>query len=136
MSIDSAEMLNRTYQFSLRVLKLCAELHGSYEEMTLGAQLFRSATAVATRYRSAQLAQSHDDFYRKMKICEEEADETCCWLDMLMESHMVKPSRLHALAKEAHEIASIVGASCITLAKRKSSSNKNPLPYNKPRIRR
>lgn len=120
MNDELISIADRLYRFSLRVLKLCRVLHGSYEKETLGKQLFRSATSTVVQYRAAQHAFTSENFLYKMKVCEEEADETAFWLDMLMESNMVKHSRLAALVHEAHRIAAIIAASCITLSKRKS----------------
>ena len=119
MNGNVAAMVERTRNFALRVLNLCSCLHGGQEEEILGSQLFRSATAIPVRYQVAQYAQSQDDFCRKMKMCEEEADETCCWLELLRGSGYMKPTRLDALVKEAHEIASIIAASCITLNRKR-----------------
>ena len=120
MNDELISIADRLYRFSLRMLKLCRVLLGSYEKETLGKQLFRSATSVAANFRAAQHAFTSENFLYQMKVCEEEADETAFWLDMLMESNMVKHSRLAALVHEAHRLAAIIAASCITLSKRKS----------------
>lgn len=120
MNDELISIADRLYRFSLRVLKLCRVLLGLYEKETLGKQLFRSATSIVVQYRASQHAFTSENFLYKMKVCEEEADETAFWLDMLMESNMVKHSRLAALVHEAHRIAAIIAAFCITLSKRKS----------------
>ena len=117
MNDELISIADRLYRFSLRMLKLCRVLLGSYEKETLGKQLFRSATSIVVQYRAAQHAFTSENFLYQMKVCEEEADETAFWL---MESNMVKHSRLAALVHEAHRIAAIIAASCITLSKRKS----------------
>lgn len=115
-----AEMTDRTRNFALPVFRLCKSLHGCYEMEHVGRQLLRSATSIVVQYRAAQHAFTSENFLYKMKVCEEAADETAFWLDMLMESNMVKHSLLAALLHEAHRIAAIIAASCITLSKRKS----------------
>ena len=77
----------------------------------IGKQLLRSATSVGENYRSACRAQSQADFAAKMAVAAEEADESLYWLELVVESGLVKPERLGELLKEANEIVSIVTAS-------------------------
>ena len=112
------DMVERTRLFSLRVLKLCKFLHGAYEKENIGSQLFRCATSVAVVYRVAQHAISSKDFLYKLKVCDEEADEVCCWLDMLASADILPPSRLTLLIQEAHEISAIISTMCKNVRKK------------------
>ncbi len=49
----------------------------------LGGQLLDSGTSTAANYRAAQRARSPADFVAKLKIVEEEADESMLWVDKL-----------------------------------------------------
>lgn len=92
-------MSARTRSFALQVLRLCGELHGDY---------------VVEHYRVAQHAISTKDFFNKMKVCEAEADETCYWLQLLVDGGMVASSRMNNIIQDANEIAAIISASCVT----------------------
>jgi four helix bundle protein len=85
----------------------------------LGKQLLRSGTSVGANYRAACRARSNAEFRAKLEIIEEEADETVYWLELLVESGLVRAQRLTELLKEANEIAAIVVASIRTSRKRK-----------------
>lgn len=111
-------MEERLRVFALRVLNLCHILKGSYEEKTVGSQLFRCATSVAVHYRVAQHAISTKDFFNKLKVCEEEADETCYWLQLLADGGIVALSRMASIIQESNEIAAIISASCFTARSR------------------
>ena len=76
------DLINRTKQFALRVMRMVRSLPKSDESSVLGRQALRSATSVAANYRSACKARSHKDFINKLGICEEEADETQLWLEL------------------------------------------------------
>ncbi len=52
-----------------------------------------------------------------MGIVEEEADESIYWMELLIESRLVRPELLASLIKEADELVSIV-VSSIKTAKR------------------
>jgi four helix bundle protein len=55
----------------------------------------------------------------KMKIVEEEADETEYWLEILVEADLVPQSQIADIHKEAGEILAMTVASIKTLRNRK-----------------
>lgn len=105
------ELKNRTKAFALRIIKLVNAMPYSRAGDMIGKQLLRSATSVGANYRAACRAQSRADFAAKMAVVAEEADESLYWLELLVESGLIKPERLGELLKEANEIVSIVTAS-------------------------
>lgn len=68
-------------------------------------QIVRSVTSTGANYRSALRARSKADFISKITVAEEEADETCYWLEIMIE--IVPKARLEPLLKEAQEITAI-----------------------------
>ena len=81
------------------------------EGNVLGNQVLRSATSVGANYRSAQRGKSKADFIAKLAIAEEEADETCYWLELIIASELVPKERLEPLLLEAQELTAILTAS-------------------------
>ncbi|MET4107394.1 four helix bundle protein [Hymenobacter sp. UYP22] len=98
----------RTKQASLRVIRLYQQLPHSGEATVLGKQLLRSATSVAANYRAACRGRSPAEWYAKLCICVEEADETLFWLELLGDAAIMPKSRLQALEKEFLEILSFL----------------------------
>jgi four helix bundle protein len=88
----------------------------------LGKQLLRCGTSVGANYRAACRAKSRADFIAKMKIVEEECDESLYWMDLLIESEQVKAALLRDLIKEAEEILALVVASIKTARSSSQSS--------------
>ncbi len=76
----------------------------------------RAATSVGANYRAARRARSRADFIAKLKIVEEECDESVYWLELLMESGNAKSPVATALLQEGSEILSII-VSCIKTAR-------------------
>lgn len=72
----------RTKQLSLRVIKLFQALPKTDEARILGKQLLRSSTSVAANNRAACWARSKAEFFSKISIAVEEADETLFWLEL------------------------------------------------------
>ena len=83
----------------------------SSEAQVLGKQLLRSGTSVGANYRAAGRARSKAEFISKIGIVVEEADETVFWLELLIESGIVKEGLLSELLTEANELVAIFAAS-------------------------
>ncbi len=113
------ELKSRTTAFALRVIRLAGALPRSQAAQVIGRQMLRAGTSVGANYRAACRARSRADFAAKMGIVEEEADEALYWLELLVQSGLVKLGRVEELMKEANEIVAIVTAS------RKTAQGKN-----------
>lgn len=123
--VSSVIMRARTKAFALRVLRLVNRLPSGVTGRTIGHQILRSGTSVGANYRSACRARSRAEFISRMGIVEEECDETIYWLELLVESGLVREDLLSNLIMEAGEILAIVVASIRTARRRqKRDANK------------
>jgi four helix bundle protein len=104
----------RTKQIGLEVIKLVDELPNKTSAWVIAKQIIRSSTSIGANYRAACRAKSSADFINKLKIVEEEADETQYWLEVLEESNLINSDRIEVIKKEVNEIVSIVVASIKT----------------------
>ena len=102
----SQELKDRTKALGIRVIKMVKGIPWSKVDDILIKQIVRSATSVGANYRSALRARSKPDFISKITIAEEEADETCYWLEIMIEIYPGK--RMEPLLKEAQEITAIL----------------------------
>lgn len=98
----------RTKLFALRVIKMFQLLPKTDEARIVGKQILRSATSVAANYRAANRARSQAEFFAKIVIVVEEADETLFWLEILEESGIVSKDKLKEIKQESEEILKIV----------------------------
>ncbi|MBP86018.1 MAG: four helix bundle protein [Planctomycetaceae bacterium] len=108
----------RTKQCALRVIKVVQSLGTDVASRRIGDQLLRSATSVGANYRAACRARSPAEFRAKLGIVEEEADESIYWMELLVETSLVKGALLQPLIDEGNEILSIIVASLDTSSKR------------------
>ena len=106
---DFTEQLReRTKNFALRVIALYKALPKTKEAEVLGNQLLRSATSVAANYRAVCRARSKAEYFSKLSIVVEEADESLFWLELFIEVDIFPPSRLYPLKEEATQILAII----------------------------
>ena len=116
--MNDVELKRRTKQFALRVMKLVAALPLDAVGKTIGTQLVRSATSVGSNYRAACRGRSKAEFIAKLQIVIEEADESCYWLELIIEGALLPEPKVAPLLDEANQLTAIMVAS------RKSSQSR------------
>jgi len=92
-------------------MKLIDALPRTIQGRATANQIIRSATSVAANYRAACRARSRAEFISKIGVVEEEADETAFWLELIIDSGLLKEAKLHPLLIEAGELVAIMAAS-------------------------
>ena len=112
--MDKIELKNRFKQFALRIIRLCQSLPKDKTADVIRGQLLRAGTSTGANYRAACRAKSTADFINKLKIVEEELDESLYWMELLIEAEILKEHLLNDLMKEGDELLSIVVSSIIT----------------------
>jgi four helix bundle protein len=108
------QLRERTKKFGIRTVKVVEQLPPRRDPQTIGHQLLRCGTSVGANYRAACRARSDAEFRAKLGICEEEADESIYWLEMIIELGFVREALLKELLSEAHELLAIIVASIKT----------------------
>jgi len=100
---------NKTKKFAVDVINLCKKLPQNTSTRVVSYQIIKSATLVAANYRAACRARSAKEFYAKLCIVVEEADESEFWLDMITSAKLSNEEKeVKRLFQEAVEILKIV----------------------------
>ena len=113
--MNEQQFKKRTKSLGVRVIHMVEALPQSRAADVIGRQILRSATSVGANYRAACRAKSPADIINKLKIVEEEADETLFWQELLIEAELVSEARLADLMRETDEILAMTVASIKTL---------------------
>jgi four helix bundle protein len=109
---------NRTKKFAVDCWSLCSKFPVSREFNAFCNQLIRCSSSVGANYRSACRAKSNADFINKLKIVEEEADESMYFLELLLEISDKERDEMRRLHNEANELLAITVASIKTMRNR------------------
>jgi four helix bundle protein len=112
----SKQLQDRTRAFSVSIIDLAERLDYSISKKVVITQLVRSATSVAANYRATCRARSDRDFFSKLNIVLEEADESCLWLEIISDKRWMDVSKE---LNEARELTAIVTAALKTMQNRK-----------------
>ena len=112
MSIE--DLKRRFKQFAIEVATLISRLPKGVINIAYCAQLIRSSSGSAANYRAACRAKSPADFINKLKIVEEELDESVFFLELLQYFNPDFPET-DDLIKEGNELIAIIVASIKTI---------------------
>ena len=113
--MNSAELKARTKPFALRAMKLVRVLPRTAVGRAIGGQLVRSGTSVGANYRAACQARSKAEFSARLGTVAEEADETCFWLELIIEGELLAAKRVAALLEESNALTDIFTSGVRTL---------------------
>lgn len=122
MTNDQFDLKRRTKAFALRIIKMYCALPKRTETQVLGKQVLRSGTSIGVNYSEADSGRSRAEFIAKMGDSLKELAETACWLELFIETSLVKPSKLQPLLQETRELAAIF-ATIITKTRSREKSD-------------
>lgn len=99
---------DRLRAFALSILALSEEFPKSTRARVVNYQLTKSGTSAYANYRAALRARSKAEFFAKICIVVEEANETEMWLELIIESSMLSPEKVKTLHVESLELVKIL----------------------------
>ncbi len=104
------EMKKRTKKFAIDCGHFTEDIPKSDINRNYSNQLIRSSASVAANYRAVRRAKSTPDFVNKLKIVEEELDESLLWLELLVEFNKKERPKVVPIYKEGEEMLKIIVA--------------------------
>jgi len=119
------ELKERFKRFSIRIIKMVDCMPNTISGRTIANQIVRSGTSPAANYRAACIGKSNKDFLNKLKMVEEELDETSHWLEIIAETEMLPESRIKPLYDECIALLKITVSSIVST--RKSLNNNSEI---------
>ncbi|WP_346854046.1 four helix bundle protein [uncultured Draconibacterium sp.] len=102
------QVRERIKVFALNILELSSSLPTSERARILNRQITRSGTSTYSNYRAALRARSKAEFFAKLSVTVEEADETEMWLDLIIDSKISVSELAIQLHAESVEIIKIL----------------------------
>jgi len=121
--VNEEELKDRFKKFSVRIIRLVDNMPNTLSGRAIASQIVRSGTSPAANYRAACIGKSGKDFLNKLKMVEEELDETSHWLEVIMETNMLPESRVKDLYEESIALLKIIVSSIVSTRKYLSSNS-------------
>ena len=103
-------VLDKSYQFGLRIIKLFIHLRKIKVERELCTQLLRSGTSIGANIEESIGGSSRKDFVYKLEIAYKEARETRYWLRLLKDSGLLQSKLAESFIFDCEEILKILTA--------------------------
>ncbi|MFZ5977751.1 MULTISPECIES: four helix bundle protein [Hydrotalea] len=103
-------VMNKSYVFALRIIKLYKHLLAEQKEYVLSKQILRSGTAIGALVKEAEHAQSKADFINKMNIALKEANETEYWLMLLKDSDYLDERSFQSIHSDSSELIKLLAS--------------------------
>ncbi len=103
-------ILEKSFQFACRMVKLFALLKEKKVERDLALQLLRSGTSIGANIEEAMGGSSKKDFIHKLEIAYKESRETRYWLRLLNKSGLLENNMSASYISECEEVMKILSA--------------------------
>ncbi len=97
----------RTKRFSVAIIQLVESLPKSLTGETIATPLIRCGTAVGACYRNTCKSQNHYDFLARLNITAEAADESCYWLEVIVDSKVLPEDQVLPHLQEGRRLKKI-----------------------------
>ncbi len=107
-SKDDNVVVQKSYAFSLRCVKLYKYLCSRDGNYIIGKQLLRSGTSIGANVREALRAQTRPDFITKLNVALKEASETEYWIELLRDSDYISSSQAESMLTDCVELIKIL----------------------------
>ena len=113
-------LLEKSYRFTIRIVKLFKHFSKEKNAMVLSNQILKSGTSIGANLEEAVGAQSRKDFLSKIYISYKETRETYYWIRLLRDTDYLTKNEANSLIKDCEELLKLLGKSISTIKKNNS----------------
>ena len=103
-------ILDKSFKFGLRILKLYIHLRKKKIDGGLCSQILDSGTSIGANVEEAVGGSSRKDFINKLQIAYKESREKKYWLRLLKEGEILEKKLADSFLKDCEEIIAILTA--------------------------
>lgn len=121
MSNSNNPAKDKSFAFSVKLIRAIQNVRSNRKEYTLTEQLLRSGTSIGANIEEATGAFSEKDFHFKFSIAYKEARETHYWLRLLKDTEYLEASKCDELIEDVEEILRITGSIIKTMKSKKEN---------------
>jgi len=103
-------ILEKTLDFSVRIVRLYRYLRYDKNEYILSKQLLRSGTSIGANAAEGNDAISKHDFLNKMYIALKECSETLYWIELLHRTEYLSDAQYNSIMSDCRELKKILSS--------------------------
>jgi len=106
--MDENFLYDKSYAFSVRIVKMVQYLQNEKREYVLSKQILRSGTSIGALISESKFAQSKADFENKLMIALKEANETKYWIDLLKDTQYISAEMHQSILYDNKELIKLL----------------------------
>lgn len=110
-------LLEKSYRFALRIVKLCRYLTDEKREFVLSKQILASGTSIGAQIEEAQQGESRAGFLHQLSIANKHAFKTNFWLRLLHDGDYLNEKQFQSLLENCEELQKLLISSLKTTRK-------------------
>ncbi len=103
-------ILEKSYQFALKIVKLCKYLTEEKHEFVLSKKLLNSGTEIGAQVKAAQEVGFREEFIRRQQTAFVEAGRTEFWLKLLSDGGFLEEDKYHSTNDDCVELKRILSS--------------------------
>ena len=115
--MSSSILLEKSYAFALRVIRLSEYLTREKKEFTLSRKVLDSGTAIGALVEEARQGEDRPEFEKRLGLAAREAFKTNYWLRLLRDSTYISEDQASSMLFDCEELQKML------IASRKTSRN-------------
>ena len=101
-------LLEKSYQFALRIVKLCRYLNDEKHEFVLSKQILVTGTSIGSQIEEAQQGENRADFSHQLAIANKHAFKTNFWLRLLRDGEYLNEKQTKSLIEDCEELQKLL----------------------------
>lgn len=110
-------LLDKSYQFALRIVKLCRFLNEEKQEFVISKQILYSGTSIGAQIEEAQQGENRADFLHQLSVANKHAFRTNFWLRLLRDGDYLSEKQAQSLIDDCEELQRMLVSSLKTTKK-------------------
>ena len=116
---------DKSFAFSVRVVRVYQFLTKDRQEWTLSKQVLRCGTSIGAMVRESEYAQTRADFIHKLSVAQKEANESLYWLELLAATDYLTTDQATSLSTDVTELLKIITSSIKTAKESQKNKEKS-----------
>ena len=101
-------VLEKSFAFALRILKLCRYLNEVKKEFVLSKELLLSGTGIGKHVKEAVFAESKDVFRSEFGVARRKSADTEYWLQLLQHDGLLSEREFESIDADRSEVTKLI----------------------------
>lgn len=103
-------VLEKSFAFALRIIKLCRYLVNEKKEYVLSKELLSAGTGIGRHVKGAVFAESREVFIGEFGVARRKSADTEYWLELLLFDGLLKEREFESIDNDRVEITKLINS--------------------------